>query len=72
MCIFIERYMDIFMPVMPLSSAGMERGASGRSVSTRSSLQLFQALGRKKWPRGRYRDPWQSPSAPPPGLREAP
>lgn len=31
MCIFIERYMDIFMPAMPISSVG-RKSASGRGA----------------------------------------
>lgn len=49
--------MDVFMPVMPMSSAGRRR--SSRRGGVRVSLQLFQALGRRKREHhGRFRYLW--------------
>lgn len=44
MGVFIESYMDLFMPVMPIISAGRRR-CLWKEESRSISLQLSQALG---------------------------
>ena len=45
MCIFIERYMDIFMPVVPISSAGRRRGLRKESRALGSPCSSSGPLG---------------------------